>query len=360
MMLTNSGDFIDPWNLHQFTFFDHAYYGPTGCDLNADDILNNRPFKTLKGLGRFSNVQTNFDIVKIILNNNGFVVAKVTGSSPCSHFILIYDWETINGKDIFYTANPDKYSTKRDLSQYTTCQFRYYLPRNNSQVKELLVNGTATKIKQVLSGERINFSVSPTLKSATITQNTTTDCTKRLWVVKNSSGEVVDQIANTDTYTFNQFGQFTNDTYYVSYAINNEFGFDGESVEIIVGNGSGGGPIVVDPPNHCVNPPTCGNGICDPGEENACNNCRFGDCGTQLVDEGFRINGYFDNIVSVCRNSYIELTPKRGSFYFGQETDSYSCAERMWIIPCHDYWYNVYVDVIECNNDLTRLAFCLL
>jgi len=364
MMLTNLGATVTPRQLNEFVKTNTRYYN-IQCGLYASTIVDQYgldqyglPNSVVKEIARSDKVD--YEKMKSVLNRGGFIIAHVTHGDPCRHFILIYDWTNYVSGDVFLTTDPLRSSNFTKLDDYEVCPisgYRYYIPTANAIVSKIAVNGDvpAYKVVNVPSGlpQLLNVEISG-LKNATITENTT-DCTKQLWVVKDQNGQVLEHQPNTDTYTFNQFGQYTNGTYYVSYAINNEFGFDGESVEIIVGDGSsGGGPIVVNPPDHCVNPPTCGNGICDPGEENACQNCRFGDCGTQFVDEGFRINGYFDNVVSVCRNSSIELTPKRGSFYLGKEVESYACLENLLISPCYYYWYNVYADVIECNNDLTE------
>ncbi len=352
MMLTNSGDYITPLDLNKFVV-DHRSYANSSCGLDGVTIVANRPSPEYKSPTLMFNQkettdEPNIDLLKSTLNRGGFVIAHV---NPCRHFILIYDWETILGYDVFYTADPVLSVTKKQLNEYVACDFRYYVPTSNAIASEIVVNGIKPESKLVKAIPGIPYIMSVDLsnfKSATIAQNSTTDCTKRLWVVKDDYGKVIDKLANSDTYTFSQY---TYGRYYVSYAISNEFGFEGKTIEVIVGDGSSGGSVVVD--SRCDNvPPTCGDGKCD-NNEMGCTQCN-GDCSAQYVDKGFRINGSFDDVVYLCSKEFV-IQPIKGYFECGGETKYHFCWLSLFTWDSCPYYYrNYYIDVIECNIDKTE------
>lgn len=352
MMLSSSGDYIDPGNLTEFVFGDPTRH--LKCGLIADNVLKDRPSNVLVGDNR-DNIQSVTDAIKnrikSKLNNNGFVIAHVKG---CGHFILIYDWANVGGNDIFYTADPDMYSTKTNLSEYDNiCDVRYYIPTENAIASEIVVNGInpESKIVRVSSGLPLWMSIElPQLKKATIKESAT-DCIKKLWVVKNESGTVIDQVADADNYTFSQnaYG-----IYYVSCAVSDGNDFEGKTIEVIVSDGSSDQPIVVNRSDCPDNLPTCGDGKCDANEWN-CEQCK-GDCSDQYVDQGFRINNSFDDVVYLCSKNFT-ITPIKGSFICGTETEHHFCWLSIFIWEkCPFFYSNMYVDIIECNSDKTEKA----
>lgn len=237
------------------------------------------------------------------------------------------------------------------MSQYTVCDYRFYLPTSEARIIDIKVNGNPiVRVFKARLGIGYNLSVDDALfKSTTVTQNATTDCIQKLWVVKNEDGTVIDQLEDVNEYVFNQN---TPGKYYVSYAISDEIGFDGKTIEIIVEDESSGNPteLNIDCPD--ASDPKCGDGICDENEK-YCIECQ-GDCGIQYIDEGFRINGSLNDEVYLCSKGFT-ISPKKLVIKLGSEWEYRFCWLSLFIwADCPYKYINYTIDIIECRGDKTE------
>ena len=360
MMLTNSGDYINPWDLDKFAFIDHKYYASL-CGV-SEDAINKRPAPTIFANGRFRVPnpirETVYDTIKLMLNGNGFVVAKVNFKDyagtdyGCAHWILIYGWENVDGADVFYTADPNKSDDdkKGKLSDYKPCEVRYFKLLGNKQAKTE-ANGNSAKVIKTKKNVVVGFSWSlPHKKSAGST------CEKTLWVIRDSNGKIIDTSKNADSYSFSQS---VAGTYTVSFAVNNENGFDGERILVVVEEGTPITPPVINPPNPgdpCIYLPHCGDGICNYGCE--LEHCT-GDCGGQYIDYGFRVNGSVaDDIVYLCKPS-LKITPKKSLIVYGKRIRPRMCTALFIVtliyVDCDTYFKNYYVNVKKCDINRNEL-----